>query len=132
MTYGEIYCLFTQRFPEIKARVSDYRPQVGEINTIHTWLRDGGELVFTFNSGDSWGLESYELYKKRKGSSQIDTRRALVVKGNFWIEDTTPEQVREDVLRRYNNGGVIVLPKSYEVTEVEFDNVRAEDCGRCE
>lgn len=55
--------------------------------------------------------------------------RALVIKGNFILVDKTPEEIRQDVLRQYNAGGVIAIPKGWEVIEVEFDSVRAEELG---
>lgn len=58
--------------------------------------------------------------------------RGLVIKANTFMVEKEIEEIRQDVIRQYNNGGVIVVPKHFEVIEVEFDHVRAEDCGRCE
>lgn len=49
--------------------------------------------------------------------------RALVVKCNVFLEDKEMDEIRQDVLRQYDNGGVIILPKSYDVIEVDFDRV---------
>lgn len=62
----------------------------------------------------------------------VSMARALVIKGNFILEDKTAEDVRQEVLRQYNAGGVIAIPKFYEVIEVEFDSVRAEELGECQ
>lgn len=58
--------------------------------------------------------------------------RGLVIKADTFIDDKDIEEIRQDVIRQYNNGGVIVVPKRYEIIEVEFDHVIVEDCGRCE
>lgn len=55
--------------------------------------------------------------------------RALVVKCNNFLEDKEMDEIRQDILLQYNNGGVIILPKSYEVIEVEFDRVIVEESG---
>lgn len=58
--------------------------------------------------------------------------RALVIKVNPYMHNESLEEIRQEVLRQYNAGGVIVISKFYEVTEVEFDSVRAEELGVCQ
>lgn len=52
--------------------------------------------------------------------------RALVIKAEPFMADKRIEEIRKDVIRQYNDGGVIVVPKHFEVIEVDFDNVRVE------
>lgn len=58
--------------------------------------------------------------------------RALVIKVNPYMHNESLEEIRKEVLRQYNAGGVIVISKFYEVTEVEFDSVIAEGLGECQ
>lgn len=65
MTYGDIFYIFSLIFSNTDKNVKDYRPQDNEANSIHIWMKDGRELVFTYNSATSWYLETYEHYKDR-------------------------------------------------------------------
>ena len=39
--------------------------------------------------------------------------RALVIKANSFMADKEIEELRKDVIRQYNDGGVIVVPKHF-------------------
>lgn len=57
--------------------------------------------------------------------------RALVIRGYFGGAEES-EEIRQEVLRQYNAGGVITISKTYEIVEVEFDSVKAEELGECQ
>lgn len=62
-TYGDIYFIFSLMFPATYKNVVNYRPQ-GE-NAIRIELKDGRDLVFTYDTPNQWLLETYRHYEAR-------------------------------------------------------------------
>lgn len=74
MTYREIMLIFKAMFPGYESGISDYRPQDGQINSIHIWMLDGRELVFTFNNDSDWYFETYEHFKNKIAMQSQDLK----------------------------------------------------------
>lgn len=53
--------------------------------------------------------------------------RALIVKFNSILGEQTAEELRQEILKQYNDGGVIVVDHSYITEVVEFDTVIVKD-----
>lgn len=53
--------------------------------------------------------------------------KALVVQTNSIIFGKTSEEIRQDIIRQYRDGGIIVLDKGDVVREMEFDTVIIND-----
>ena len=53
--------------------------------------------------------------------------KALIIKYNSILENIPAETIRQEILRQYNAGGIIVLDKSYQCEVVEFDSLEVKD-----
>lgn len=49
--------------------------------------------------------------------------RALIVKFNTILGEITAEELRQEILGQYRDGGVIVVDRSYITEVIEFDTV---------
>lgn len=65
ITYGDIFEKFRSMFPQYLKGMNDYRPQENQNFSIHIWMKDGRELVFTYKSKNDWLFETYDHFKMR-------------------------------------------------------------------
>lgn len=65
ITFENIMQRFKSMFPAYTSGIIDYRPQDEQMCSIHIWMKDGRELIFTYKNDNDWLFETYEHFKMR-------------------------------------------------------------------
>lgn len=58
MSNKDIFQLFKKMFPEFAADAKAWYPSNGQKNSIRICMASGQELIFTYNSQNSWELKT--------------------------------------------------------------------------